>query len=326
MTFSFLAPFVFLDFESFFSFWRLNACMLVLITQPYNAIESTSHNPPKMRRNKSVARILLIFSIASVVLAAPAVVRQRTLITDVPDDESTDESMPSIETASDLSESSAPSGWVHQAPPSQVGLLHESPVGPEQDWVSGLPSGSMHQDWLKPAAPPPPPARLHHDWAWSHASLSDESLSQDSESSHDTDLGSVSSQLHDDPPSWSGFPQLGDPRPGPGIQPLYEYPPPASGAAQLHDAPPSRPGAVPLRNDPLSGLGAQLLHEDPQPLWGNWHPVMEIEQALSSRLQLSHLQPEALEASRISGASLESGWADLLTSVAEPRPKKPKIM
>jgi hypothetical protein len=54
---------------------------------------------------------------------------------------------------------------------------------------------------------------------------------------------------------------------------------------------------------------------------------MEIEQALSSRLQLSHLQPEALEASRISGSSLESGWAELLTAVAEPRPKKkPKII
>jgi hypothetical protein len=45
-----------------------------------------------MRRDKTVARVLLIFSIASVVLAAPALVRQRRLVTDRADDEPTDES------------------------------------------------------------------------------------------------------------------------------------------------------------------------------------------------------------------------------------------
>ena len=45
-----------------------------------------------MRRDKTVARILLIFSIANVVLAAPAFVRQRHLVTDRGDDEPTDES------------------------------------------------------------------------------------------------------------------------------------------------------------------------------------------------------------------------------------------
>ena len=48
-----------------------------------------------MRRDKTVARILLIFSIANVVLAAPALVRQRRLVTDRGDDEPpTDESQP----------------------------------------------------------------------------------------------------------------------------------------------------------------------------------------------------------------------------------------
>jgi hypothetical protein len=76
-----------------------------------------------MRRNITVARILLIFSIANVVLAAPASVRQRGLVTDGSDDEPTEEQ--------------AQAGSVHQdgvvpaaLPPSEAGSL---PAGSKQD-------------------------------------------------------------------------------------------------------------------------------------------------------------------------------------------------
>ena len=45
-----------------------------------------------MRRDKTLARVLLIFSISSVVLAAPALLRQRRLVTDRADGEPMDES------------------------------------------------------------------------------------------------------------------------------------------------------------------------------------------------------------------------------------------
>ena len=299
-----------------------------------------------MRRKKTVARVLLIFFIANVVLAAPAVVRQRSLVTDVPDDESTDESMPSLMTASDVSETSPP--------PSQAGSLHESPPGSEKDWTPGSPVGSLHQDGAEPAAP----AGLHQDWIASHASLSDVSLSQDLESPHDSDSALVpeAPQLHYVSPSYFSSPTSGtppsqdDPRPGsgspplhnddslagpgaqPGIwkdvplrsgaQPSYQTLPPASEAAPLHDEPLPGPGAAPLHNNPLSGSGAQPLHEDLHPSWQNYRPVTEIEQVPSSRLQSSHLQPGALEAPRVSGASLGFEWEEAFNAAAEAEAKE----
>ena len=76
----------------------------------------------KMRRDKMFARILLILSIANVVLAAPALVRQRRFVTDRSDDES----MPLLAPNSDASESSVTSGSVTQAsPPSSAGAMHQ---------------------------------------------------------------------------------------------------------------------------------------------------------------------------------------------------------
>ena len=192
-----------------------------------------------MRRGKIVAQILLIFSIASVVLAAHAIVRQRSLITDGSNDESTDESMPSQDTASHESETSSGLGWVS-----------ESPAWSEHDSVPGSQSGSLHQDGMEPAASPPP-------------------------ANHDI------------------------------------YVAPVSVPPQLHDNLQSGLGAAPLHNDPPSGPG------DAHPSLKNWHPVMGVEQEASPRLQ-----PEALEASRVSESSFGSGWAELLAAIAEDEAKE----
>ena len=160
-----------------------------------------------MRQDRIFARILLIFSIANVVLAAPAFIRQRALITDVQDDQSTDGSMPSLETASDMSETPAGPDWVLQEPPqSQSGPLHVSTSGSEQYWTPMSSPGSLHQNGVEPATPPSPPAGLHQDGTSSQASSSP--------------------QLHDDPRPGSDTPQLHDDAPaGPGAQPLFSDPP-----------------------------------------------------------------------------------------------------
>jgi hypothetical protein len=103
-----------------------------------------------MRQDKTFTRILLIFSIASVVLAGPAVVRQRRLVTDrsgsdaSSDDGSTDGSRPLLDKVIDsysTSQSPATLGSVAQAPP-------PSPAGP----------GSLDQD----SAPGSGTSELHH--------------------------------------------------------------------------------------------------------------------------------------------------------------------
>ena len=79
-----------------------------------------------MRRDKTFARIFLIFSIASVVLAAPAVVRQRRFVTDRAGEESTDELTLLLAPNSDPSESSGSSGSVTQGPPpAAAGSRHQ---------------------------------------------------------------------------------------------------------------------------------------------------------------------------------------------------------
>ena len=107
-----------------------------------------------MLRDKTVARIILIFSIANVVLAAPALVLQRRLVTDGSDDEPTDE------------QGQAPgslAGSVHQdgvvpaaSPPSGTGSL---PAGSKQDGKLASSDGPLYQHLesyfdLPPAAEP----------------------------------------------------------------------------------------------------------------------------------------------------------------------------
>ena len=90
-----------------------------------------------MCRNKTVARILLIFSIANVVLAAPPLVQQRRFVKDRADDEPTDDS---VQAPGLPAEPVYRDGVVPATPPS-VG----SPARSEQslsdsmlDWLDGM--------------------------------------------------------------------------------------------------------------------------------------------------------------------------------------------
>jgi hypothetical protein len=241
-----------------------------------------------MRRDKTFARILLIFSIAHVVLAAPAVVRQRGLVPNVPDNELTDEPVPSLETAPDVSETSPP--------PSQAASLHEPSVGLEQGSAPGSPAGSSHQDGVELAAPPTQPAGSHQDWTPSHGPSSDVPLSQDLASSHDAEFtplsGSPESHYaplvpHYSPPTPGTSSLHDDSLARPGVQPsgLESVP--------LGDSPPSGSGVQPSRWDDsppsvASGSGVQPLSKDP-PWWQN----IAIEQASPSGLSSFHSEPGA---------------------------------
>jgi len=101
-----------------------------------------------MRLDKTVARVLLIYSIASVVLAAPTVVRQRHLITDRADDKPTDESE---QVQGLLAELEHQSEVLPAAPPS-VGL----PDGKDSE-VSLSDSMESILDWLESFRDPPSP-------------------------------------------------------------------------------------------------------------------------------------------------------------------------
>ena len=107
-----------------------------------------------MRRDKTFARILFIFSIANVVLAAPAV-RQRRFITDRYSDEST----PLLDNLID-SYSTSQSSVTQASPPSSAGSLHQdsAPVSVDPQLndpqpVSG--TSELHDDTPSSLGNPP---------------------------------------------------------------------------------------------------------------------------------------------------------------------------
>jgi len=159
-----------------------------------------------MRRDKTLARIILIFSIASLVLAAPAVVRQRHLVTDRSDDESTDGLTPFP-----TPDSSAMSGSVPQAPPP---LSEHEP-----------PDESVHQDFLSQASRLGAP-QLNGLSSMSGAPSSQDDLPAGSGAPllHGDSLPAPEvAQLQNDLPSVSGAALLHNELPsGSGAQPLYE--------------------------------------------------------------------------------------------------------
>ena len=158
-----------------------------------------------MRRDKTFARILLIFSIAIAVLAAPAVVRQRRFVIDRSDDESTEKSTLLPYEMIDnyfASQSSATSGSVAQGPPPSM-------------------AGSLHQDSaplsVAPQSNDPAP------------------LSGTSELHHDPPLGSEAQPLLDHPPPASEATQSHtDPLPGSGVQPSPDDMHPSWDASDWH--------------------------------------------------------------------------------------------
>ena len=96
-----------------------------------------------MRRDKTFARILLIFSIANVVRAAPALVRQRRLVADRAENGPAEEPEAAPESLA---------GSIHQnevvpaAPPSVPGSEYGTPLESKQDSESGSSNVPVHQD------------------------------------------------------------------------------------------------------------------------------------------------------------------------------------
>ena len=239
-----------------------------------------------MRRNKIIARILFIFSIANVVLAAPALLRQRRLVTDRADDEPTGDS----EQDSGLASSTGPA---HQdlvvpaapAAPSQpeAGSEHGTPPGSEQDWEHASSNGPVHQDWTVPATPPPSEAGSEHgsdepgrqgsvsysyspaespphsvSYSYSPAESPPHSWSEPSEP--DSGLHSLGYPDQDPVPnSPSSLHQDSVPEPPSG--PLHQDLAPVSGAPELHDDLPIVHGGSRLQPAPFPWW----LHTDERP-------------------------------------------------------------
>ena len=144
-----------------------------------------------MRWDKTFARILLLFSISNVVLAAPAVVRQGRFVTGRAGDDSTPLLAPNF----DPSESSATSGSVTQGPPPEAaGSLH-------QDVAPALSVGSPAVD---DPAPVSGTSESHYHDASPPTTLGNP------QSQDDAPPASEAAQLHKDPISWSGTQPLPD--------------------------------------------------------------------------------------------------------------------
>ena len=115
-----------------------------------------------MRLDKTFVRILLIFSIANLVLVAPALVRQTRFVTDRSDNEPTDESTPLLEPAS---ESSTGSGWASQAPtPPLTGSLDQDSLELHDVPPPTLEATQLHNDPLAGTAAQPIFEGSHPSW------------------------------------------------------------------------------------------------------------------------------------------------------------------
>ena len=157
-----------------------------------------------MRQDKTVARIILLFSIANVVLAAPASVRpagpgqrrdepllagsvsQNDMVPVAPRLGPRSEHGTPPESEQDL-ELGPPNGPVHQdivVPPlpSEVGSAHESPAGSENNRLLGSPGAPVRQGSVSYSYSPP-----GSDFGWSDYGLQSES----GWSAHDSALHST---------------------------------------------------------------------------------------------------------------------------------------
>ena len=185
--------------------------MLISITQL--TTPSVFHSSTRMRWDRTVALILLVFSVTSIALAAPAVVRRTSIGVskaasekrEGSDDEITDglASEPMPEFVSESTDSSSVRRF--------LGL---------ESLDDSSPSGSSHDDW-----PPASPAASFHEgtgayqfltypvdfWRYDDESISDQDSapeSPDGSSHHDPALASLAGSSHQDsapesPPSGS---------------------------------------------------------------------------------------------------------------------------
>ena len=206
-----------------------------------------------MRRNKTVAWILLIFSIANVVLAAPALVPQRWLVTDRADDEPTPGE--SEQAPGSLAEPLHQDGVVSATPPSGRLPSEESPSDSQlQQELDRL--DRFLGEPLSPVSPLHPDYMLEPPFGSLHQDLEPVSGAPDSPESHD-DLPVVYGGPRSQPPPFPWWLHTTERPPA-----QFEV----GGTSSSVDS-----GAFP----PASG--AQPLHDDTTPWWHNLDPVTDIE-------------------------------------------------
>lgn len=137
-----------------------------------------------MHQDKTVAQILLIFSVANVALAVPTVVRQRNPVTGGLDDESTDRSgsepMPELVSDSDLApESLDDSPLESPARSSHQDSLPASPAVysyPNSVFDSSTDSSGSIEEWESPGFHWPDFASIHDSAPGSPSGSSDHDL------------------------------------------------------------------------------------------------------------------------------------------------------
>ena len=293
--------------------------------QTFNTVLSTLHNSTKMRRDKTAARIILVLSIAHVAVAAPAVVRQRSL--DVAKDVTrTLEKRGNSEDGSSVGLNSVPQmphdpSPALETPQSQDNLPPTSGTPLSQDDTSPAPGGPESNN-DPPAESGDPQSHDHPSpfrW-WEHTGWRPTGQIEQGESSSQLELGtperpstmpgspqlqdgssppSGSPQLQDDSSSASGSPQLQDGSSSASGSPhLQDGSPPASGIPQEHDDSRTASGIQQVQDDapPASGTPHHpLVHEsfgsgdfDYSGQWvENSHPVL-----VEGASRLPHPEPE----------------------------------
>ena len=194
-----------------------------------------------MRQDKIAARILLILSIVQVAVAAPAVVRQRSL--DVSKDVTRELETRGEESSVDLN----PVPQMHKAIPPTSG----TPLS--QD--SQLPtSGTPPPHDTSPAPGDPQSHNYPFRW-WEHTNWRPTGQTEQGETSSQFEPGAP-----EVPPKTSGAPQLQDELP------------PALGTPQVHNGPPQTPGAPQLQGDSPPASGTPLVHNNPPSTPGTPRP------------------------------------------------------
>ena len=244
-----------------------------------------------MHRDKTATRILLILSVILVVVAAPAIVRQRFL--DIDQDvtpasekrgnpgDAPQDVYPVPQMDNELPTTSETSPLQNDPPPeSGTTQLHNDQT---QTSGSGFP---MSQDNTSPASGDPqsdsgplagsedpqlheapyPWRQQHTDWRPTGEIVQGESSSQDlyPEPQMDNDRPPASGALQlDNDPSALGTPQLdNDSPPTPGAPHLYNNRPPASGTPQLDNDRSTALGTPQLHDDPLKASEILPVHDD----------------------------------------------------------------
>ena len=264
-----------------------------------------------MRRDKTIARILLIFSIANVVLAAPALVRQRGLVTDGSNDKPTDEpgQAPGSPAGSEQDGKLAPSdGPLYQ----HLESYFDSPsaAGSEQDGKLASSDGPLYQHLESYFDHPPSAAGSLY------ASPAESLYASADESEQDGKLASSDRPSYQYLESYFNLPSSAGSLYASPAESLHASPAgslyaSAAGSEQGwspdHDAVPGSPpglhqdsgpvsGAPPSHDDLPQSFGGLHLKDGPFPFWPHtdWRPTSNWEVGESSSEHTVSGSPESL--------------------------------